>query len=235
MTSSLVITGASRGIGKRLATRFIQQGKYDVIAIVRDREAGQRLQREWESLSPTCRITLLEADLSDSEDVASLCRRLENEPNIDVFINNAGIFHGGTEAIMPLQLAELTAVNFLAPVQLIQAVLPAMKRKRMGYIFNIVSNAARRVLPGIGAYSASKHALLGFSESLMLDLLSHNIKLSNINPAFVDTDMTRDFPGVMAEDKIQTDDVVNCVQFLLSLSPGAIVPNVDLECCRFLR
>ncbi|OSN11787.1 hypothetical protein AU512_01555 [Lonsdalea iberica] len=145
MTSSIVITGASRGIGKALATRFIQQGKYDLIAIVRNREAGERLQREWERLSPTCRITLLEADLANSEEVASLCRKLEDEPSIEVFINNAGIFHGGTEAITPLPLAQLTAVNFLAPVQLIQAVLPAMKKNGRGT--SSISSATQREEP----------------------------------------------------------------------------------------
>ncbi|PWC10772.1 SDR family NAD(P)-dependent oxidoreductase [Brenneria corticis] len=235
MSQSVVITGAARGIGRALTDHFIQQGKYHVIAIVRNDESARRLQQQWDTLAPARRVTLLAADFADAAEVSALAQTLSAEKNIAVFINNAGIFHAGGEDVSYQQLVELTAVNFLAPVRLTQAIVDIMKNNQSGYIFNIVSNAARRGLPGIGAYSASKHALLGFSESLRLDLLPYHIKVSNINPAFVDTDMTRDFPGVAEQDKIQTADVVNCIDFLLSLSPGAIVPNIDLECGRFFH
>ncbi|RLM22670.1 hypothetical protein BIY29_11800 [Brenneria alni] len=234
MSKSIIITGAARGIGKAVTEHFIQQGEYDVIAIIRRHDQVEQLKAEWQSINPSCRIDLRAADFSNSQEVRQLCQALAQEKNIAILINNAGIFYGGTADIDYQQLFDLTSVNFLSPFLITQTVINQMQENKQGYIFNIISNSARRAIPGIGAYSASKHALLGFSESLMLDLIPYNIKVSNINPAFVDTDMTRDFPGVSADDKIQTRDIIRCISFLLSLSAGAIIPNIDLECASFL-
>ncbi|MBJ7222054.1 MULTISPECIES: SDR family oxidoreductase [unclassified Brenneria] len=234
MSKSVVITGAARGIGKAVTEYFIQQGEYDVIAIIRRHDRIEQLMTEWQNINPSCRIDIKAADFSDRHAVEKVCRALSQKKNIAVLINNAGIFYSGTVDIDYQRLLDLTTVNFLSPFLITHTVVNLMRENKQGYIFNIASNSARRPIPGIGAYSASKHALLGFSESLMLDLLPYNIKVSNINPAFVDTDMTRGFPGVTANDKIQTDDIVRCISFLLSLSAGAIVPNIDVECVKFL-
>jgi short-subunit dehydrogenase len=184
-------------------------------------------------LNPACRLVIKVVDFSDTDAVQTLCHDLGKNKNLAVLINNAGIFMPGTTDIEYQNLLDMTEVNFFAPFLLTQAVSHAMQKNKQGYIINIASNAARRVISGIGAYSASKHALLGLSGSLMLELLPHNIKVTNINPGFTNTDMTRHFPNLADDEKIQPQDIVNCISFLLSLSPGAIIPNIDVECARF--
>ncbi|OCJ29074.1 SDR family oxidoreductase [Serratia sp. 14-2641] len=233
MKKFAVITGASRGIGKAITEDFIKKAVFDVMAIVRTPSLAEHLREEWTMLNPACRLVIKVVDFSDTDAVQTLCHDLGKNKNLAVLINNAGIFMPGTTDIEYQNLLDMTEVNFFAPFLLTQAVSHAMQKNKQGYIINIASNAARRVISGIGAYSASKHALLGLSGSLMLELLPHNIKVTNINPGFTNTDMTRHFPNLADDEKIQPQDIVNCISFLLSLSPGAIIPNIDVECARF--
>lgn len=235
MKKTVVITGSSRGIGKSITEHFIKKGGAKVICVVRNSAAVEILKREWHEINPSCLIDIKIADFCDANAVDDLCLELNSESQIDVLINNAGVFFEGALNATESQLHQMMNVNFFSALKILKAVASVMdKSNNGGHIFNIVSNAARRAIPGIGAYSASKHALLGFSDSLMFDLLSKKIKLSNINPAFVNTDMTSTFQGVRDDEKIQTSDIVKCIDFLLSLSPGAVLPNVDIECASFI-
>lgn len=233
MKKLAVITGASRGIGKAITEDFIKKASFDVMAIVRTTSLSEQLREEWRMLNPACHIVIKTADFDDADSVQTLCHDLGKNKNLAVLINNAGIFMPGTTDIEYQDLLDMTKVNFFAPFLLIQAVSHVMQKNKQGYIINIASNSARRTISGIGAYSASKHALLGISGSLMLELLPYNIKVTNINPGFTNTDMTRNFPYVEDDEKIQPQDIVNCISFLLSLSPGAIIPHIDVECSRF--
>lgn len=233
MKKLAVITGASGGIGKAITEDFIKKASFDVMAIVRTPLLAEHLREEWTMLNPACHFAIKVVDFSDIGAVQILCHDLGKNKNLAILINNAGIFIPGTTDIEYQNVMNMTKVNFFAPFLLIQAVSHAMQKNKQGYIINIVSNSARRTISGIGAYSASKHALLGISGALMLEFLPYNIKVTNINPGFTNTNMTRNFPGLADDEKIQPQDIVNCINFLLSLSPGAIIPNIDVECSRF--
>ncbi|AUI85495.1 hypothetical protein BS333_03350 [Vibrio azureus] len=232
MENTIVVTGASRGIGKAIAESFLFKGTHHVIAVTRNDLQASRLLEEWSKFNSECLLEIKACDFSDEKSVRELCSDLSDQKNIEILINNAGVFSSGTLDSSYQDVINMTKVNFFSPFLLTQTISKIMQKNKRGYIFNIISNTARRAFPGIGAYSASKHALLGLSESLRLELLSSNVSVTNINPSFVNTDMTSDFPDIADTDKIQTDDIVKCVDFLLTLSPGAIIPNMDIECSK---
>jgi len=231
MKPTAVITGANRGIGFALTKYLLQRGSHDIFAIVRNSAAAEQLQREVATLSCHCRLEIKSANLESEVEVASLCHEIRTLEHCDLLINNAGIFEAGSLDRNEGDNSRLFAVNFTAAVKFMAAVAEQMKIRRAGNIINIGSSAGRKGLSGIGMYGATKYALVGFSESLMRELIGFDIKVTTINPAFVDTDMTRGFTAMQDKVKIQVEDIVNTVRLILSLSKGAVIPHIDIACC----
>ena len=95
--------------------------------------------------------------------------------------------------------------------------------------------AGRSAMGTAGAYSATKFGVVGFSEALAKELASEGVKVCALCPSATDTDMIRSLDLVADELKIKIDDLVNAVDFLLKLSPAALVPCVEVQCASFLR
>jgi short-subunit dehydrogenase len=180
-----IVTGASRGLGRHLAGQLAQRG-HAVLAIARDAPRLEALAVE----HPAGRITPLALDLADAAAIApAMTRALDALPQIDGLVNNAGFgaykpFVEHTED----ESRALVQVNFTAAVQMCHAVVPRMLQQRRGHIVNIASDLARRPLPKMAVYAAAKHALAGFSHSLLREVKAHGIKVSLVNPGIIDTD-----------------------------------------------
>ena len=178
-TPSVAVTGASRGIGKEIALKFLEHG-WHVLAIARD---GQKLKDLGTS------VTAIEADLSDAQATADVAAKLAVS-DIDVLVNNAGIaLSAPIHKTSDEDYARLMAINVTAPFVLSRAVLPKFAERKSGRIVNIASTAALKGFKYTAAYCTSKHALLGMTRALALEWAHKNITVNAVCPGWTETDM----------------------------------------------
>ena len=221
------MTGASRGIGAAIALRLVQMG-WPVMLLGRDADALAQSAAACEEQGGMAHW--LAGDLAEDEFMTEAVAQTRSRLGpVDVLVNNAGV------AIMqPVQAADMTAwrrlmqINFDSAVFLANAVLPSMLARETGAIINISSISGRNTGPGAGAYSASKHALNGFSGCLFEDVREQGIKVSSVMPGFVATDLT-DGLGLEASRMIRASDVADCVEFILGSSSHCCPTEIVLR------
>ena len=180
---SVLITGASRGIGRACALRLDRRG-FDVIAGVRSEEAGRRLAGE-----ASGRLRVVRIDVADPESVRAGAGVVRDR--LDVLVNNAGIAVGGIVEALPLDdLRRQLEVNVVGQVGVTQAVLPAL-RAASGRIVFISSANGRASVPVLTSYSASKFALEAIADGLRVELRPWGIDVVLVEPGSIDTDISR--------------------------------------------
>jgi NAD(P)-dependent dehydrogenase (short-subunit alcohol dehydrogenase family) len=165
---SVVITGASRGLGLASATHLYQQG-WRVVAAMRSPDTGmERLRSATGAGADDPRLIGVRLDLADAASVAAAAKAIEEAVGApDVLVHNAGVAAFGSVEDLPRQVWEqLFATNLFGPVALTQALLPCMRAAGRGRIVVVSSQGGTRGMPGISAYSASKGALERWAESL---------------------------------------------------------------------
>lgn len=174
----VLITGATSGIGRAIATLFDQQG-CQVMATGRDVVALESVPATWRGV----------LDVTNEEQIRHVVQQVtEQFGRIDVLINNAGWgLRGAVEEIPVALFREQFQVNVEGPLQLIQAVVPVMRHRRGGTIINMSSVLGRMTMPYMGAYSASKYALEALSDALRVELLPFGIRVILIEPGLVQT------------------------------------------------
>lgn len=179
---TVVITGASSGIGRAAALEFARRGANLVIAARR----GEAL----DAVAELCRqrgveCTAMVADISKPEE----CRRLiDAVPRVDVLVNNAGfaVFEA-IENANPDDLEAMMQTNFFGAVWCTKAVLPAMLARREGTIVNVASIAGIMGYARMGGYCATKFAMVGFSEALRDEVAGRGVRVAMVCPGTVDT------------------------------------------------
>lgn len=177
---TILIIGGTKNIGKEISVHFAKE-HWDVWVTSRDGMCN------FEEEVAAYKIKVLKLDVSDTNEInAVVSEVLRKSGKIDVLINNAGYgLLGAVETLSRAQIEKQFAVNFFGAVNVIQEVLPSMRKQGSGHIINISSSSAVRAVPGLGMYAASKMALEGFSESLVAEVSRWNIKVSLIQPAAV--------------------------------------------------
>ena len=172
-----LVTGGSSGIGRASAEALARAG-FTVFGT--SRKAGSEISGG---------VTMLTCDVTDERSVASLVSTvLSRTGRIDLLVNNAGIgMLGGAEESSVAQVQALFDVNLFGVVRMTNAVLPSMRKRGQGRIINIGSILGLVPAPYSAHYSAVKHALEGYSESLDHEVRAFNIRVSVIEPAFVRT------------------------------------------------
>lgn len=177
---SVLITGVSSGIGRACAERFLRED-WKVIGTVRDPSR---------STPPEFgRLHLEKLDLAEKGSASSLAERvLATSGCPDVLLNNAGTLQfGPLEAIGADELEALYQVNVFGQLELIRALLPAMRERGSGTIANVTSLGGRLVFPFFAGYNSTKWALEGISEGLWHELQPFGIRVKVIEPGFVET------------------------------------------------
>ncbi len=176
--STVLITGASSGIGLASAQAFVKAG-WSVWGV--SRTISQHSQTNLKG------IQFRYMDVTDDQSVASVIDEIiATDGRLDVLINNAGYgLIGGVEGVTIEEAKAQFEVNFFGALRLCQAVMPYMRQARQGHIINISSTAGIRALPGLGIYSASKFALEGLTEALAAEGSLWNIKVSLAEPGGV--------------------------------------------------
>ena len=181
--ANALITGASSGIGLSTARRLIERGHQVLLLSYDEPELLQACAQLGSRAVPVL------CDLSFPDQVDGLWTRLEESQGpIEILINNAGIGHHAEVVDTDIAtMRRLFEVNFFAAASLCRQAMRAMQARRHGHILNLTSAAARRSLPRIGAYGASKAALHGLTQSLRLEAEGSGVRISEVLPISVTT------------------------------------------------
>ena len=191
--SNVVVTGASSGIGAALAPMLAERGATVGLVARREDRLTEVLER-CQQHAPASRMWA--ADLADTDRAEAVAVQAWDElGGIDVLVNNAAIPKRRQVTELTVEeLRETMAVNFESPVRMTLAVLPRMLERDRGVIVNVASIGGRAGVPGEAAYSSSKFALCGFSESMALDLWHTGVDIRLILPGAIATEIW-DQPG----------------------------------------
>ena len=205
----VVITGAGSGIGRAVANLFAAHGANLALA-----DKNEKRLREVQSKTGARGVQVMAemVDVSDRQQVKALSDSvLEKFGRVDVLVNNAGIGWAGPCHVFPMEdFEQVMAVNFWGVVYGIDSFLPAMKRQGSGHIVNVSSSAGLNGIAPLGAYSASKHAVAGYSEVLRAELSRFNIGVTAICPGIINTSIVRDGKATMTADmRVSQDQMVD--------------------------
>jgi NAD(P)-dependent dehydrogenase (short-subunit alcohol dehydrogenase family) len=181
----VLITGASRGLGRALASAFVAAGAREVLAGTRRIDDSERLQREAQTRSLP--ITPIKLDVTDEDDI----RFAASMGRIDILVNNAGIAGYGDPLRMDFKLAaQEMDVNYFGAMRMARALAPAMIEQGSGMIVNVATVFARVNLPLVGTYCASKAALLSLGQAMRAYLSDKGVQVTTVMPTTIDTDMS---------------------------------------------
>lgn len=186
----ILISGASRGLGRTLVDAFLDAGAAEVIA-------GTRKLKDREALKSP-RVTPIRLDVTSDRDAEVVT----GMGPIDILINNAGVAGYGNPLTMSFKAAqEEIAVNYLGVLRVTRAVAPGMIAKRDGVIVNVATAFAKVNLPLIGTYCATKSALLSLGQAMRAYLADDGVRVITVMPTTIDTDMSRgaDVPKMTKE------------------------------------
>ena len=190
----ILVTGASTGIGEATALRLARRG-HELVLCARSKHLLEDVARACETRGGKAHV--LAADLSEKvapERVVSEAASLMG--GIDVLINNAGRAHGvPVERQDPAKMDQIIDLNIRALFVLTHFAIPHLKKSKRPRIINVASVVGHLPMPGLAVYSASKFAVVGFSEALAAELGPSRIGVSVICPGLVDTPMAENFPG----------------------------------------
>ncbi|WP_026694738.1 SDR family NAD(P)-dependent oxidoreductase [Peribacillus kribbensis] len=183
----VAVTGASGGIGREIALKAAERGAH-LVLMARSVDKLETLKQEIESRYEH-KAYVYNLDVSDARKIEKVFADIQQEAGpIDVLINNAGF--GVFKEAHEVDLEEAKAmfeVNVLGLVACTSAVLPEMKKRRSGHIINIASQAGKIASPKSSIYSATKHAVLGYTNSIRMELADDGIKVTSVNPGPIAT------------------------------------------------
>ena len=180
-----VVTGGSRGIGRAVAEHAVARGAR-VGLIARDSTV---LDATLHALGGSRVGAVAVADVADRAQLEEALTQLTGALGpVDILVNNAGLGAAGAVTQVPVEAMErVMAINYLGTVYATKATLPGMVARGRGHIVNVASVAGRFAAPGEGAYSATKFAVVGFTQALALELHGSGVGVSMIDPGPVDT------------------------------------------------
>ena len=224
-----VITGASRGIGKAIAEIFALHG-YDLFLCSKNEDKLAQKIEEVKNRFPNVTIDGKAMDVSKKSQAVLFGEWVSNTAlSVDVLVNNAGSFvQGNVSDEEDGALEQMMEVNLYSAYHTTRTILPKMKAAKTGHIFNLCSIASLAAYPGGGAYSISKHALLGFSKNLRHELKEHGIKVTAVIPGAVYTDSWKG-SGVPEQRIMEAEDIASMVYAASQLSPQAVVEEIVLR------
>jgi 3-oxoacyl-[acyl-carrier protein] reductase len=224
-----VITGAGKGIGKAIALALAKEG-VNVILIARTQEDIDKVAVKVRSLR--VKAVAIAADVSDINEVnAAITQALSEFKTIDILINNAGIAaFGKFLELEPTTWEKIIQVNLMGTYYTTRAVLPNMIERQTGDIINISSTAGLKGNALTSAYSASKFAILGLTESLMQEVRKHNIRVTALTPSTVGTEMAKELKLTDGnpENVMQAEDIAELIVAQLKLNRRVFIKDAGI-------
>lgn len=224
-----IVTGAGKGIGRAAAVAFAKEGIH-VGLIGRTGANLEEAVKELEQFGVN--VTMAAADVSDSDAVTAAVEHIRSELGpIDILINNAGIGKFGKFLeLSPEEFRSIIDVNLMGVYNVTRAVLPEMIERQNGDIINISSTSGQKGAPVTSAYSASKFGVLGLTESLMLEVRKHNIRVSALMPSTVVTDLAYSENLIQGdpENVMHPEDLAEVMVAQLKLHPRILMKSTAL-------
>lgn len=224
-----LITGAGRGIGRATAIAFAQEGVH-VGLVGRTLENLQQVQEELKQYD--VKVAIAAANVADLDSITKATESIRGELGaIDILVNNAGISKfGNFMDLTPEEWTNIIDVNVKGVYYTTRAVLPEMIERNTGDIINISSTAGQKGAPITSAYSASKAAVIGLSESLMLEVRKKNIRVTTLTPSTVATDMAVELnlTDGNPEKVMQAEDLADLMVAQLKLHPRVLLKHAGL-------
>ena len=226
---NVIITGASRGIGKAVANIFALHG-YNLFLCSKNENHLFQTVEELQTKFPHISIDAKAFDLGKKKEAQMFGEWVINSADtIDVLINNVGTFIQGNISDEPDgALEQMLHVNLYSAYYTTRALLPKMMAEKSGHIFTMCSIASLSAYPNGGAYSISKYALLGFTKNLRQELMPHNIKVTAIIPGAVYTDSWKG-SGVNENRIMEAEDIATIIYTASRLSPQATIEEIIIR------
>jgi uncharacterized protein len=184
---NIVITGASGGIGAEIAKLCAESGAH-LVLLARSLDKLEKLQTEFQQKHQV-KVDVFQLDVSNTDQVKEVFRGIFSRiGEVDILVNNAGfgVFREAHEATVD-EIKGMFDVNVVGLMACTSMVLPKMRELRAGHIINIASQAGKIATPKSSVYSASKHAVLGYTNALRMELSDFNVQVTSVNPGPIAT------------------------------------------------
>jgi short-subunit dehydrogenase len=226
---NVIITGATKGIGRSIAEKMSSEGHH-VCVCSRNESDLSDMQSFWTEHYPDTSLYTMVADMSIKKEVLAFGDfAIKKMASIDVLINNAGVFIPGL--LMEEDegaLEKMMETNLYSAYHLTRKVVPHMNKKNSSYIVNMASVASLLAYPNGGSYSISKFALRGFSMVLREELKEANIKVTTVMPGAT---WSNSWAGVdLPESRLmQANDIAEAVWSIFQMSPAAVVEELIIR------
>ncbi|HMZ46240.1 MAG TPA: SDR family oxidoreductase [Chitinophagaceae bacterium] len=225
---NIIITGASKGLGKAFAKIFAAQN-HTLLLCARNQQQLTETATEIKEEFPLATIHYTTKDLSKKNDAIEFGNWCLQFGKPSILINNAGQFIPGSiyneeDGI----LEKMIEINLYSAYHLTRAILPSMIKNKEGHIFNICSIASLKAYTNGGSYSISKYALMGFSKNLREELKPFQVKVTTVYPGAVYTDSWSN-TGVEENRIMEPNDIAKMVYSASLLSPQACVEDIVLR------
>ena len=221
--SVVLVTGASRGIGRAIVVRFARAGD-TVVACARGATGLAELQRDFPEVD--CRP----CDMRDGAAVDALAREVQARHGaVDLLVNNAGAYRPGQIASEDDDaLLDMLQANLVGAYRLTRRVLPAMMARRSGMVLNVCSTASIAAYPNGGSYSIAKHALHGFSRNLREEMKPHGVRVVALLPGAT---LTASWDGVPLppERLMPAEDVAEMAWCAWTMSARTVVEDIVMR------
>lgn len=224
-----LITGAGKGIGKAVAIALAKEG-VNIVLIARTQADIDEVAQEINTYG--IKTLALTADVADINSVnLAIEKAIASFQTIDILINNAGIAaFGKFLELEPSEWERIIQVNLMGVYYVTRAILPNMIERQTGDIINISSTAGLNGNALTSAYSASKFALLGLTDSLMQEMRKHNIRVTALTPSTVATDMAKELnlTDGNPEKVMQAEDIAELLIAQLKLNRRVFIKNSSI-------
>lgn len=224
-----LITGGGRGIGRATAIALAKEGVH-VGLVGRTLENLENVKSELAEYD--IKVSVQTANVADLNEITSAVEAIRSELGpIDILLNNAGISKFGEfMGLSPEEWTNIVDVNVKGVYYTTRAVLPEMVERQSGDIINISSTAGQKGGPVTSAYSASKAAVIGLSESLMMEVRKDNIRVVTLTPSTVATDMAKELNLTDGNpDKVmQAEDLAELIVLQLKLNNRVVLKHAGL-------
>lgn len=229
MPQTIIITGASQGIGKALALKMAQH-KVNLVLVARNQERLLQLEKDIEQTGSQC--LCIATDLTQQESIREIIHTtLKKFGAMDVLINNAGL-----ALSLPIEKTteedwdRIMMLNAKAPFFLSKEAIPYLEKSDRGTIINISSVVGRKGYANQAAYASSKHALTGFTKVLSEEVKPKGIRVHLLAPGGVATEMVTTMrPDIEAASLIQPEEIADVVEFLVFKKGNAVIDEINIR------
>lgn len=210
---TVLITGATSGVGYAVAQRLLNEKEQFEVFVT-----GRSIEKL--TILTKLGAVAIEADLTNPADIDRLVSNCPS-PHIVLFCAGVGLFQAA-HLLPDVASRDMMETNVLAPIALTKRVLPAMMERRSGHLIYVGSQAGKVATPKASVYAASKHALLGYTNALRMEVAEFNIQVSVVNPGPIDTpfidraDTTGTYRSSLGKHLLAIDEVADCIQETIS-------------------